>query len=704
MSFRLMYAVITTLLVALPAAADDHILQPIDVFNLESATDPQISPDGSRIVYVRRSNDIMTDQTRSSLWIINLDGTDHRPLVTGEADYFNPRWSPSGDRLIYVSSSVVTFSITSGDQSTTVSTKGGGAQPYVRWMDTGQTTKLAQLRSGPGNLAWSPDGEQIAFTMFVAGKGPSAAALPAKPQGAEWAEPPRVIEAFTYKRDGQGFTRPGATHVFVIPSGGGAARQLTSGDHNHGGGLTWAPDGRSLLFSSNLRGDSDFFPRDSEVYELTLATGDMREITDRDGPDGAPAISPNGRLIAYTGYDERWRGFQVTQLYVMNRDGSGIRSLTPDLDRSVRSVRWAADGRGLYFNYTSEGVSKLAYISLGGKMQTFAENLGGVVFGRPGSGFAPYSVSNNGHVVSVATTPYRPADLVVGSRHGDMRRITDLNGDLLDHKTLGDVEELWWESSADGRRVQGWLMRPPNFDPSNNYPLILEIHGGPHSSYGPVFTAELQLMASAGYMVLYTNPRGSTSYGEEFSDLIHHNYPGEDYDDLISGVDAAIALGNVDTDNLFVTGGSGGGVLSAWVVGKTDRFAGAVVAKPVINWISWTLQADLPITGSKYWFPAAPWEDPEGYWARSPLSLVGNVTTPTMLLTGEEDHRTPMPESEQYYMALKLRGVPTRLARIPGADHGISNSRPSRLIAKVAEIVRWFDEHKRGDGADDEAH
>ena len=267
-----------------------------------------------------------------------------------------------------------------------------------------------------------------------------------------------------------------------------------------------------------------------------------------------------------------------------------------------------------------------------------------------------------------------------------------LNADLLGHKELAVLEEIWYESSHDGRRVHGWIAKPPGFDPSKKYPLILEIHGGPVTNYGPHFSAEVQLYAAAGYVVLYTNPRGSNSYGQEFGNLIHRNYPGEDYDDLMSGIDAVISRGYIDDRNLFVTGGSGGGVLTSWLVGRTDRFRAAVSAKPVINWYSWALTTDIPSI-YKYWFPGLPWEHEDHYMKRSPLSLVGHVTTPTMVLTGEQDYRTPMSDSEQYYQALKLRKVDTALVRVPGASHGIA-ARPSHLIAKVANIVAWFDKYR----------
>ena len=313
-------------------------------------------------------------------------------------------------------------------------------------------------------------------------------------------------------------------------------------------------------------------------------------------------------------------------------------------------------------------------------------------FSRPYSG-GFFSLSKNNRYSFTYGTAYNPADLAVGYR-GSKKRLTNLNKDLFDYKNLGNVEEIWYESSYDGKMIHGWIVKPPNFDSSKKYPLILEIHGGPHTNYGFHFSSEVQLFASKGYVVLYTNPRGSTSYGKEFANLIHHNYPSQDYDDLISGVDFVIEKGYIDESNLFVTGGSGGGVLTSWIVGKTDKFTAAVVAKPVINWYSFVLYADNIGYFYKYWFKDFPWDDPESYLKRSPISYVGNVKTPTMVLTGEKDYRTPMAESEQFYAGLKLNKVETMLIRIPNANHGIA-SKPSNLIAKVNAIIAWFEKYKK---------
>jgi dipeptidyl aminopeptidase/acylaminoacyl peptidase len=672
------YAALCAALLAAAAGAAElpssQRLHSIDVFQLEFTDDVQISPDGSRIVYVRVSHDIMTDRARRNLWMINADGTNNRPLRSESKNFSSPRWSPDGTRIAYVSAAE------------------GSPQLYVRWIDTGQTALLTNLVQAPGAIAWSPDGKSIAFTQLVPAKKPPLATPPDKPEGAQWAPPVKVIDSVVYRADGAGYLESGFQHLFVVSAEGGTPAQLTDGEFNDDGPLSFTPDSKRLVFSSNRGAEWQLDPLESEVFSVDLATRVLTQLTTRDGPDNSPVVSPDGRKIAYLGFDDRLQGYQVTHLYVMDIDGKNSRAVAAGSDLDVADPRWSADSRSVYFSYDERGVRKLGAISLDGRMRNVAEGIGGTDLGRPYTS-GSYSIARNGRVAFPHNTPSRPAD--VGTASGaSLRVLTALNDDLLGTKTLGTVRETTWKSSKDQREIQGWVVTPPDFDPAKKYPLILEIHGGPFTAYGPNYTTEIQLFAAAGYIVLYANPRGSTSYGEAFGNLIHHAYPGDDYDDLMSGVDALIAQGNVDTGNLFVTGGSGGGVLTAWIVGKTDRFRAAVVAKPVINWSSFVLTSDVTPFFYRYWFGAQPWEKPEEYWRRSPLSLVGNVKTPTMLLTGEADYRTPIGESEQYYQALKLRKVETVMVRIPEASHGMT-SRPSNLIAKVDNILAWFEKYRK---------
>lgn len=650
-----------------------RLFTPRDLFSLEQASDPQVRPDGRQVAYVRLSGDVMTDRMRPSIWVADVDGGGQRPVAAGPGAHSNPRWSPDGRRLAYLSAD-----------------DGGRAQIVVRWMDSGQSARVTGLPEAAGDLAWSPDGQTLAFTMFTPAEGPKLGTPPTKPEGASWAESLRIVDSFRYRTDDRGLLKPGYTHIFVVSADGGAPRQLTFGKVNDAGPLAFAPDGRAIVYSANREDGWEQEPVNTELYEVSLDGGDVRKLTSRKGPDAEPAISPDGKLIAYVGSDDRRRAYADNQLYVANRDGSNPRPLTAALDRNVESPIWAEDGRSLYVQYTDRSVSKVARVDLNGRMTPVIEGLGGGGLDRPYSGGAFDAAS--GVVAYTATSALRPADLMV-VRDGKPVRLTRLNEELFRGKTLGQVRALSVKA-PDGKEVPAWLVLPPTFDPAKKHPLILEIHGGPHTSYGETFATDMQLYAAAGYAVLYTNPRGSTSYGDEFANLIDKAYPGPDYDDLIAAVDAAVATGFVDESNLFITGGSGGGVLTAWTIGKTNRFKAAAVQKPVINWTSQALNSDIPTTVAGYWFEKTPWEDPQGYWARSPLSLVGNVKTPTLVVVGERDYRTPVSEAEQYYQALGLVGVPTALAIVPGASHGGIAARPSQSGAKAQAIIAWFDRYR----------
>ena len=645
--------------------AEPSRFEPMDVFQLELAMDPQIAPDGQRVVYVRTSMDIMHDRQRTELWIVNSDGTGHRRLAAGDS----PRWSPDGTRIA---------SIADG-------------QIQLRWMDTGETATLTQLLESPSGIRWSPDGGHIAFNMLVPYPPPQLVAPPKPPPGAEWADPPIMEDRFKSRQDGVGYLDFGFNHLFVLSVDGGTPVQVTSGDFQHSSPAAWTADGEHLVFSSNRDPDWVRDYRNSELYLAPVAGGEIQALTDRSGPDHSPAVSPDGGQIAFVGYEDRMRTYQLSRLYVMNVDGSDQRVVTAALDRSVSNPIWAADGSGLHFQYADQGNAKVGFATLDGDVETLAGDLGASHRGPSGRG--SFSVATDGSFALNQTLPDTPGDVAVGTRGGEVRRITSLNEDLLAGKTLGAVEEIWWDSSFDGAPIQGWIVKPPGFDPGRRYPFILVIHGGPISHYGDRFSAEIQLLVAAEYVVLYANPRGSTSYGEEFGDLLYHNFPGEDYDDLMSGVDAVVARGYLDEDNLFVTGGSAGGAMTAWVVGKTDRFRAAVSEKPVINWISKTLTADNWYNYYDNRYEGLPWEDPDPYWEFSPISLVGNVKTPTLVLTGAADLRTPLSESYQFYHALKFRGIDTAVIRVPGAFHNIGR-RPSQLIAKVTNILAWFEKYR----------
>ncbi|MFN0122657.1 MAG: S9 family peptidase [Blastocatellia bacterium] len=652
-----------------------------DVFNLETANDPQISPDGKRIVYVRGFSDIMTDLRKSNLWIINTDGTEHRPLTTGNYNDTAPRWSPDGAQILYVSN------------------RDGAPQIYRRWMDSGQTAKLTSLTQAPAGATWSPDGKWISFTMLVPEAAPKIAGMPAPPPGAKWADPAKVIDKLVYRFNGAGYLPPGYVHLFVLPAEGGTPRQISYGNFQHGGLATratdavWTPDSKYLLMSANRHDNYDLDPVNTEVYEFAVADGAVRALTTRKGPDGGPEVSPDGKWIAYTGFDDKLHSYEVTKLYVMGRDGGNPRLVTGALDRDAGNLRWATDGSGVYFVSADQGNTGLYFTTLDGRTKQIARNLGSGV--NAGGGVPGFTIAANGAYATTQCRPDLPGDIAAGSLNkSELKTLTAVNADIMAGKTLGQVEEIWYNSSKDNRKIQGWIVKPPGFDPAKKYPLVLEIHGGPHANYGDRFDLEKQMLAASGYVVLYTNPRGSTSYGKEFGNLIDKAYPGDDFFDLNSGVDAVIAKGYVDTEQLFVTGGSGGGVLTCWMIGRSPRFRAAVTVYPVINWYSFVLTSDIGNWTVDHWFPGFPWDHAEHYEKRNLLSVVKNVRTPTMVLTGEADYRTPMSDSEQYYQALKLLGVESVLVRVPDEPHGIT-VRPSHHMTKMLHIIGWFDKHRK---------
>ncbi|NND71886.1 MAG: S9 family peptidase [Rhodothermales bacterium] len=650
----------------------------MDVFDLQFVSDPRISPDGTTIVYQRVQYDVMTDRRFSNLWQIDFNGDGHRPLTSGTGGYGNVTWSPTGERIAYTSA------------------EEGSSQIFIRWMESGIASSITNITSSPGNLAWSPDGSSLLYTSFVPSKSETYGSIPSPPEGAVWESSARVVDDPVYRRDGGGYVQDGRTHIFLLSALGGAPRQLTSGDYNHTS-PSWSPDSKSIVFTADRTGMADVDPNNAQIYLLDVETNELTQLTDKRGPHNGPSVSPDGKLIAYTGFEDKFAGYQQSEIYVMNRDGSNTRVISAAVDQSVSSLTWASDSKSLFFRYDENGNPGVGNIGLRGQVAPVADRLASASIGRPYSG-GGYSVASNGRYAVAQGTATSPAELVVG--HFPIRmaeqKLTNLNEHLLRSVKFGAVEEFWVDSSVDDFRIQYWVVTPPDFDASQAYPLILEIHGGPYTNYGPNFSPEIQLMASMGYVVVYANPRGSTSYGAEFAEYINFNYPSEDHDDLMDVVDAVVAKGYIDEDNLFITGGSGGGVLTAWAIGKTDRFAAAVVAKPVINWYSFVLTADATTFFSKYWFTKKPWEDPEQYLERSPISLVGNVNTPTMLITGQYDYRTPLSETEQYYTALQLQGVDAVMVHITGSGHGIA-SKPSNLFRKVAYITGWFERHKSGD-------
>lgn len=664
-----------------PPRSDAKSLVVSDYLELEDVGDPQISPDGSRVLYTREWVDRQNDERASAVWVIDADGGHNRFLTEGS----DARWSPDGERILFIAND-------DHDKP----------QIFVRWMDSADAkTQVTRIDYTPHAPRWSPDGTRIAFVAIVPAEDPWEIDMPAAPEGAKWTEPPRIVHRLHYRQDRVGYTDPGFSHLFVVPADAGTPRQITQGEWHvgaqfdglfFGAGYDWAPDGKTIVFDGLKDVESDFRYQRSQIYVVDTTTEELRQLTEEDGYWSQPTVSPDGERIAFIGYPASDATYTMPRLHVMASDGSNSHLLTADFDRSPETPIWSENGRGVYFTAEDQGYGNVFYTSLdgvtrnvtGGKQVTSLVSAG--KSRRIGVGIRQtYTDPGNVYVIPL-------------NGRGQARQVTSVNSDLLFDKTLGAQEEIWY-TSKDGTRVHGWLVKPPGFDSTRDYPLILEIHGGPFGQFYGRFDFRYQVFASNGFVVLYTNPRGSTGYGEAFSRAIDHAYPSVDYDDLMAGVDAVIDTGFVDTDRLYVGGCSGGGVLSSWVIGHTNQFAAAAVRCPVTNWISMAGQTDIPYFTHSF-FEKPYWEDPTRWLQQSSVMYVDEVTTPTLVMTGVEDLRTPMPQSEEYYAALKMLGVPSKLLRFNEEYHG-TGAKPSNYMRTILYMMSWYNDHTLSERAQD---
>ena len=639
------------------------------VLDWERVQDPQIATDGGRIVYVRQWVDRKNDKWVSDLMLLEDEGRRERFLAKG----FSPRFSPDGTRLAFMAEA-----------------SGAGTQIFVLDLrSSGEPTQITRVEESPSGLYWSPDGRSIAFTMPVAKQPSWKIDLPAAPKGASWTEAPRIIETTHYRADREGFLKDAYVHLFVVPAGGGTPRPLTSGNWNVGNradgipetpGIDWTPDGKEILFDGLMEEDADRRWMESHLYAVDVATGTIRRLTSTRGPWTAPRVSPDGKKVAFVGHDWTASTYHVNDLYVIGIDGQGMRKISGDLDRDVDDLRWAPDSGGVYATVEDRGARNIQFLPLQGARREIT---------RGAQMLTLNSVSRNGLAVGVRSAALEPDDLVRFrlAPSASPEVLTHVNDDVLQGVTLGAVEEITVRSN-DGTPVQGWLVKPPDFDAAKKYPLILHIHGGPHAMYGVGFNLSFQNLAANDYLVLYTNPRGSTGYGTAFGNAIDDAYPSVDFDDLMAMVDAAVARGSVDTAREYVTGVSGGGVLSAWCTSHTNRFAAAAVRAPVIDWISFAGTTDISSWGY-FRYRGRFWDDPSKWLSHSPLMHVGKVKTPTLLMTGELDLRTPIGQTEEYYQALRAVGVPTAMIRFNGEYHG-TGSKPSNFMRTQLYLMSWF--------------
>jgi dipeptidyl aminopeptidase/acylaminoacyl peptidase len=657
-----------------------------DLYAFQWAASPQISPDGSKIVYTLVKVTAKHDDYETALWM-----APGRQLTSGPHDS-GAEWSPDGKTLAFVRATV----------------KDGKPEPpqiYLLPMEGGEARALTEMPKGASGPVWAPDGKSIAFNSTTLAKD-----FEKKKDDAPESDV-RVITRAQYRENGEGYEDPERPpHIWVVPVADSPqkARAVTSGEFGESE-ITWARDGKNIYFTSDRNKESYYEPPQNAIYRVSAAGGAIEKIATIDGPLGGISLSPDGRRLAFLGELNKGdgvaqRSYSEPDLFVTGVEpGSTPKNLTDKYDFDIgggiggdqapprggsesRPV-WSADGRSIFVRTSEEGRANIERVnSETGTVEAVTKGDQAVI---SWSGTADAS-----KLALLVSTPTNIGDVFVARTvSGKMERVTHVNAELFGKLNVTEPETIWYKS-FDGRRIQAWVQRPPDFQPGKKYPLILDIHGGPHSAYGYVFDHEFQWMAAKGYVVLYPNPRGSTSYGQEFGNIIQYRYPGDDFKDLMAGVDELIARGWVDPQKLGVTGGSGGGVLTNWTVGHTDRFQAAVSQRSIADWTGFWYTADFSQFTS-FWFRGAPWEQEADFKERSPITYIQNVRTPLMLIEGEADLRTPPADGgEQMFRALKYLKRPVVMVRFPGESHELSRSgKPVHRVERLEHIVAWFDKY-----------
>lgn len=685
-----------------------------DLFQFVWLADPQISPDGKQVVYVRVNVNEKKDGYETALWIAPTDGKDApRPFTSGPGDN-SPRWSPDGTRVVFVRAAP----------------KGEGKKaPQLSLISTqgGEAVALTDLPGGAGSPDWSPDGKTIAFTsgtndeeLEKAAKGKeepekSADKSKKKPEEEERKSDVRVITRATYRFNGGGYqdlTHPRQIWTVEVPASGAKApepKRLTSDDLGAGEPV-WSPDGQQIYFAANRVKEPYYQNQDGDIYAVPAKGGEIRPVVSIDGPIGGDfAVSPDGRRVAFQGNvnPKPTRSYNQDDLFVADlKPGSQARNLTESYDwdvasglaadqhaprgRNAQPLVWSRDGRSIYVAVGERGRVNL---------QRFDVETGAATPVTKGDQeVVSYTATPDAsRMAVVVSNPLVISDLFsLDTATGKMTAIAKPNQELFADLDLTAPEEITYKS-FDGKEIHAFVQRPVDFNPKKKYPLILNIHGGPHSAYGYAFFHEMQWMAAKGYVVLYPNPRGSSTYGQDFGNVIQYEFPGDDAKDLLAGVDEMVKRGSIDADRLGVTGGSGGGILTNWIVTQTGRFKAAAAQRSIADWSTFWYTADFTLF-QPTWFKGAPWEDPQDYARRSPITYAAKITTPLMLIEGEEDYRTPPASGgEQMFRALKYLKKPVVMVRFPGESHDLSRSgQPWHRIERLRHLMAWFDKYLQG--------
>jgi dipeptidyl aminopeptidase/acylaminoacyl peptidase len=718
------------------ASAQKRNITEKDLWDFVWVGDPQVSPDGSRVAFVRVTVNDKKEGYNTSIWSVpTAGGEEPHQLTKGDHDS-TPRWSPNGRFLTFV-------------RATEKDGKPEPAQLSILSMAGGDSFSFTDLPKGAGNPVWSPDGKTIAFTSETnaedlakqekkkkkeeeSKKAASATSPSASPEGSKAAAEKnkaasdqvakkvedesehesdvRVITRAVYREDNEGYADPRhPSHIWVVPAPRNAdekvqPKQLTFGRFDEGN-IVWSKDGAQIDFVS-LHVDEPYYEQPkSELYSISANGGNATKLNTIDMDVGGLSLSPDGKQLAFVAsVTQPVNSYTQPDLWIVDlTPNAKPRNLTEKFDFDIgdgpfgdnappraggrNAPIWTPDGKSLIETYGKEGRSILVSFDAASGSPTDLVNAKQAVMRFRAS-------ADGSKIVYTVSTPTRMGDLFGLDRqpaNAQPRQLTDVNKELFSKLNLPEPEEISYKS-FDGKTIQAWIQKPPDFNAAKKYPLILNIHGGPHAAYGYIFEHEFQWMAAKGYVVLFPNPRGSTTYGQDFGNVIQYHYPGDDFKDLMAGVDEVIKRGYIDEKKLGVTGGSGGGLLTNWVVGHTTRFAAAVAQRDIASWAHWWYTADFTLF-QPAWFKGPPFDEEQDFKARSPITYIKDVKTPMMFILGEADYRTPPGAGgEEMFRALKFRKIPTVMVRFPNESHELSRSgQPWHRVERLQNIVGWFD-------------
>lgn len=656
-----------------------------DLLKLRFVSDPQISPDGKRIAYTMTHIDEKSKDYKTELWLVEGEKAPYRLAGAGNS---NPLWSPDGRNLVFVSN------------------RSGSRQLWLLRNGFGEAEQLTTMRYGAGNPQWSPDGKKLLFVSAV-GKEDTPEEL-TKELGKEGMEKlrlaqankPYVVDGLRYKMDGAGLLPKRNGQLWVLDLQTKSVKQITSFEHP-AGSPAWSPCGNFIAFAANLLENAEDHPTVSDIYVMPAEGGEPTKLTKSEGSARAPIWSLDGKDIVYLWNNQKYKGASLSEFYRISAQGGEPRCLTPGLEMAIgmsansdsrfgggsMSNVWATNGY-IYFVSADKGHANLhRFCAEGGAVEQVSCFRGAIY---------AFTFDAEGKKAAVALSePLSPGDLYSFDLiTKESVRLTEANDEFLNSVALSEPEEFNC-LGPDDWNVQGWVMKPINFEPDKKYPAILEIHGGPHTMFGDVFFFEFQYLCSKGYTVIYTNPRGSHGYGQEFVNACRGDYGGKDYGDLMAATDWAVEnLPFVDAERLGVTGGSYGGFMTNWIVGQTHRFKAAVTQRSISNWTSFTGSADIGSFFTEFEHEANPWDDPDKMVKHSPLTYVKNIETPLLIIHGEQDLRCPIEQAEQLFVFMKRLKKEVLFLRFPGATHELSRSgKPTLRIERLKAIAGWFDKY-----------